>query len=53
MTRRGAPRRTDRLPPADLAITGIGEVLDYELPALLGAATGVAAARRTVTDVDP
>ena len=33
-------------PPADLAIPGIGDLLDYDVPALLGAATGVAATRR-------
>ena len=29
------------------------DLLDYDLPALLGAATGVAATRSTVTDVEP
>ena len=33
-------------PPADLAIAGIGDLLAYDLPALLGAATGAAAPSR-------
>lgn len=33
-------------PPADLAIAGIADLLDYDLPALLEAATGAAAPRR-------
>ncbi|MEO8034457.1 MAG: hypothetical protein ABI837_08480 [Acidobacteriota bacterium] len=40
-------------PPADLAIAGIRDLLDYDLPALLGAATAVAATRSTVKDVEP
>ena len=40
-------------PPADLSVAGIGDLLDYDLPALLVAATGVAAARTGVTEVNP
>ena len=40
-------------PQADLSIDGIGELLDYDLPTLLGAASGGTAARSTVAAVDP
>lgn len=39
------PEILARNPPADLAITGIGELLDYDVPTLLAAASGVAGRR--------
>ena len=40
-------------PPADLSVAGIGDLLDYDLPALLGAASDGPAARSTVIGLDP